>query len=148
MKIVIQRADGQVSLMQLLVEASSENIEAEIAKWKATAPGEYVSHQIVQDADVPKDRTFRNAWSLLGKQIVHDMERARKLHRENLRLMRKKKLAELDIEYQRAEEESNVQKKAEVAVKKQALRDITKNAEIDSAQTVDALKIAALGVLK
>tara|TARA_R100000231_G_C5270028_1_gene148364 strand:+ start:130 stop:393 length:264 start_codon:yes stop_codon:yes gene_type:complete len=67
-----------------------------------------------------------------------DMSRARDIHRNNIRQARKDKLAELDIEYQRATETS-VDTSAIVA-KKQVLRDYPARAGIATAANTTELK--------
>ena len=69
-----------------------------------------------------------------------DMAKAKEIHKHKIRLARKSKLAELDIEFQRAIETDDVSKKAEVAAKKQALRDAPADSAIDSASDTAALK--------
>ena len=51
------------------------------------------------------------------------------------------KFQELDIEYQRAIEADNATKKAEIATKKQALRDAPADSAIDAASTETELKL-------
>lgn len=95
---------------------------------------------IVETDDIPTDRTFRNAWKQDGRKIIHDMDKCREIHRDRLRAARAPMLAALDVEYQRADEASDGQKKKDVAARKQALRDVTSHPDIDAAQTVDDLK--------
>lgn len=95
---------------------------------------------IIDDSRIPEDRTYRNAWKHDGNTVVHDMPKARELHRNMLRRARAPKLAELDIEYQRADERGDATAKQDVAARKQALRDCTKHPDIDAAATVDDLK--------
>jgi hypothetical protein len=66
MPIAIARADGGVSIMHL---APGADVAAEIAKWQGAHPGQYVSHEALADADIPKDRSKRADWSLSGKAI-------------------------------------------------------------------------------
>ena len=69
-----------------------------------------------------------------------DMAKAREIHKNNIRNARTPKLAELDIEFQRAIETDDSTKKAEIATKKQALRDAPADSGIASASDTDALK--------
>lgn len=140
MKIVIQRTDGGVSVMQLVDPQAT--VDGELDKWRALYPAEYVSHRMMPDEAIPPDRTFRNAWCDETPEPVIDidMPKAREIHREKLRQMRAPKLAALDIEYQRADEAGDAKRKGEVATKKQALRDITDDPAIEAAQTPDELK--------
>ena len=67
-----------------------------------------------------------------------DMSRARDIHRNNIRQARKDKLAELDIEYQRATETSA--DTSAIIAKKQALRDAPAAAGISTAVNETDLK--------
>lgn len=99
----------------------------------------------------PADRTFRNAWRVKGKSIEGvehpecaelevDMPAAREIHRGWLRRKRIGKLAELDVEYQKADEQNDNAKKRLVATEKQRLRDLPSDPRIDAAKTPDELK--------
>ena len=105
-------------------------------------------HGDIRDAaslTVPADRTFRGAWSLNGDVVEIDMPAARKIHRDNLRAERAPKLANLDVAYMKALEQSG--DTAAIAAQKQALRDVTGDARIDGAATPDALKALTLDAL-
>ena len=69
-----------------------------------------------------------------------DMAKAREIHKARIRAAREPKLAELDIEYQRADETNDTTKKSEIAAKKQALRDAPADSGIAAASDTDALK--------
>ena len=69
-----------------------------------------------------------------------DMAKARNIHRQNIRFSRGEKFFELDVEFQKAVETSDTSKQAEVAAKKQALRDAPADSAIDAATTSDELK--------
>ena len=67
-----------------------------------------------------------------------DMAKAREIHKTNIRTARTPKLAELDIEFQKAQETSA--DTAAIVTKKQALRDAPAASSIGSATTTDELK--------
>jgi len=67
-----------------------------------------------------------------------DMPKARNIHRDQIRITRKDKLAELDIEFQKALETSA--DTTSIVSKKQALRDAPADSAIESAADVTALK--------
>lgn len=110
-------------------------------------PADATNPQVIEPSELP-DRTFRNAWKHDGDKVDVDMPKAREIHKDNLRLLRAPKLAALDIEYQRADERGDVARKVEIAVQKQALRDVTNAAGIDAAQTPEELKAAIPDALK
>lgn len=73
MKIVISRADGGVSVMTLIGDASPA---VAIAKWQAAHPGEYVGHREMADSAVPADRSQREAWRDTTPEPVIDIDAA------------------------------------------------------------------------
>jgi len=70
--------------------------------------------------------------------IKTDMAKARELHKEKIRNARKDKLAELDIEFQKALETGA--STTDIVSKKQALRDAPADSAIASANTEAKLK--------
>jgi len=67
-----------------------------------------------------------------------DMTKAREIHKTNIRNARAPKLAELDIEFQKALETSA--DTSAIVAKKQALRDAPADSGIAAASDTDALK--------
>jgi len=66
------------------------------------------------------------------------MAKAKEIHKENIRVARKPKLEELDIEFQKAQETSA--STSAIVAKKTALRDAPADSAIASASDTDALK--------
>lgn len=140
--ILIERADGGVSVMRLVGGA---DVNAAIKKWKDVHPGEYVSHS--ESDAVPGDRTFRAAWTMRGKKVGVDMPRALDVGRAMIREGRKPRLAALDVDYQRADEQGDERAKKAVAIAKQKLRDATTDERLTKASDPDALKAAVAAVI-
>ena len=67
-----------------------------------------------------------------------DMAKAREIHKTNIRIARTPKLAELDIEFQKALETGA--STTDIVAKKQALRDAPADSGIAAASDADALK--------
>ena len=67
-----------------------------------------------------------------------DMAKAREIHKTNIRTARSPKLAELDIEFQKALETGA--STTDIVAKKQALRDAPADSGIAAASNTDALK--------
>ena len=125
MKIIYQTATG-VAILTPTGELSAEDTAA-----KDVPAG--VAYRIVNDEDVPSDRTFRNAWK---HDLTVDFPKAQAITKERLRSDRKPLLEAQDVLFQRALETG---KDATAIVKeKQRLRDVTKL--VDAATTLDALK--------
>ena len=102
-----------------------------------------VSYSIVEDSSVPTDLSFRDAWKgvgigTTGATITEDMTKAKEIHKTNIRKARIPKLAELDIEYQRATETSA--NTSDIVAKKQALRDAPAASGISTASNTAELK--------
>jgi len=72
--------------------------------------------------------------------ITVNMTKAVEIKKEMIRQERKPKLEALDVEFMRAVEAGDADKQAEIAAKKQALRDATDDPAITSATTPDELK--------
>ena len=93
---------------------------------------------IVEDSEIPKNTFFSRAWKIVDGKIEMDITKAREVHRENIRIARQEKLAELDIEFQRALESSS--DTSTIVAKKQALRDAPADSAIDAATDEAGLK--------
>ena len=76
-----------------------------------------------------------------------NMEKARDIKRDMIREERKPLLEALDVAYMRAVETKDAEKMAEIAAKKQTLRDCTKDPAINAALTAEELKLVTLSAL-
>ena len=110
-KIIYTNSDGTVSI---ITPAGDVNDAI-----KDVPSG--LSYEIVEDSVIPTDRSFRNAWKQNSKTIETDMTKAKEIHKDKIRIARTPKLAELDIEFQKALETSS--STTDIIAKKQALRD-------------------------
>lgn len=126
-KIVYQTESG-IAIITPTGELSIEEVAA-----KDVPAG--VPFRIVNDDEVPNDRTFRNAWKDEGG-IKVDMPKAVEITKDRLRNERAPLLTSLDVQYQRAQEEGR--DTTIIITEKQRLRDVTKLA--DKATTPDELK--------
>ena len=70
--------------------------------------------------------------------IKTDMAKAKEIHKTNIRVARTPKLADLDVEFQKALETSS--DTTDIVSKKQALRDAPADSAIDSATDEASLK--------
>jgi hypothetical protein len=122
------------------------SIADELAKW-SDDENDVVGVREISADEVPRDRSFRNAWTDDGSLSV-DMDKAREIHRDNLRRLRAPLLTRLDVEYQRADEGGDGQRKRQVMAQKQALRDVTADPAIDAAQTPDELAAVLPAMLR
>ena len=67
-----------------------------------------------------------------------NMDKAKEIHKNKIRKARAPKLAELDVEFQKALETSS--STTDIVSKKQALRDAPADSAIEAASDTDALK--------
>jgi len=112
-------------------------------------------YQVMGADELPNvDGDFYDAWVLApcedeeaGYKVVVDVERAREVHRKNLRMERKPLLEALDVQFMRAVERVDTAAQQEIAAKKQALRDLPDHAEIAAAATTARLRALTLDVL-
>jgi len=97
--------------------------------------------RIIENTDLDSlDNEFRNAWSCdADMNPTIDMEKARDVWRDKIRMARKPKLEELDIQYMRAQEAG--EDTSAIVATKNKLRDFPSKPEIDSASTVEELKV-------
>jgi hypothetical protein len=159
-RIVYTNAAGGVSVIvpapemfnpqsktRALLPRLKDATEEQILQFIIAKEGKATDFAIVDVADLPS-REFRNAWKKEAGGVSHDMEKCRGIWKDKMRAARKPKLEALDTEYQRADESDDKAKKKEVAAKKQALRDVTADAKIAEAKTVDELKLVWPEALK
>ena len=138
MKRIIQKENGNISVIHPAPKSRLEN-ETE-AEWldrvftRATPDGAVFSD--VDDAQIPSDRSFRNAWEIKDKKVNTNFLKAQGITKERLRAERTPLLKELDIDYMRAVEQGI--DTADIISEKERLRDITLMA--DTTTTLDNLK--------
>ena len=72
--------------------------------------------------------------------IKIDINKAKEVKKDQLRMERAPILNQLDIEFMRAVEQGDTVKAQEISQKKQVLRDCTNSEELSNAQTVEQLK--------
>jgi len=130
MKIVFTRPDGGTSIMTPgaqaavakhlpEVEGMTEQEYIEFIRDR-DVPGDAINVRIVQDNEIPTDRTFRDA---LKNDLTHDKGQCVEITKERLRRERESLLADLDTQYIRAIEEGKPT--VSIVAEKNRLRDIT-----------------------
>lgn len=85
------------------------------------------TYKIVNENLIPSDFTFFAAWEILGSanEVAVNPDKAKAIWKDKWRNARKPLFASLDIEFMKAVESADTTKQAEIALKKQALRDVT-----------------------
>ena len=127
-KIIYSNSDGTVSIITPVGDVNDSI--------KDVPSG--LSYEIVEDSAIPTDRSFRNAWKHNSKTIETDMTKAKEIHKDKIRIARTPKLAELDIEFQKALETSS--STTDIIAKKPALRDAPAASGISTAASEADLK--------
>lgn len=105
------------------------------------------AYTIVDTAEIPVDRTFRNAWERQNNAVAVNMPKARNLKRDMIRVERAAELERLDVEFMRALENGNAGEQNRIKAEKQRYRDVPANPKIEQAATPDALKALTLADL-
>ena len=131
MRIIYKNDEGGVSV---IIPSGDCTLTIEQIAAKDVPAG--VAYEIVNTADVPTDRTFRNAWEHDGEKIIISLPKAQEITKNRLRSERAPLLADRDVAFQQALEVGADTK--EIIAEKQRLRDITKLA--DRCTTLDELK--------
>ena len=92
------------------------------------------------DYTLPAERTFREGWEANADTgiISVNMDAAKDIWRDKIRLAREPELAKLDAAFMKALEAGS--STTQIAADKQALRDAPSHADIDAATTPDELK--------
>jgi hypothetical protein len=116
--IVFKGKDGSVAIMHLVDGADEDGA---VKKFLACHEGQYEDTYLT-DLSIPEDYTYRDAWTLQEYKIVVDKKKAMQIHLDRLRIIRNKKLEELDRDQLRYLSDSV--KLAEIEAKKQVLRDL------------------------
>ena len=94
-------------------------------------------YKVVDRAKLPYDRTFRGAWTL---DCTVDMDKAKEIWLDQIRVVRNDRLKELDIEWMKAIENGENKEASDIAAVKQSLRDVTERADIHKCKTTESLK--------
>jgi hypothetical protein len=128
-RIIYTNNDGGVSIV---IPTGEVDIDTLIT----TVVPQGANYSVIDDADLPADRTFRGAWVKSGDAIDHDIEKAQIITKERLRADRVPLLEKLDIDYMKAIEINADTSK--IVAEKQRLRDITK--QVDNVTNLADLK--------
>lgn len=139
MRIVFERADGSIGIV---IPAPDSGLTTEQVVAQAVPLG--APYRFVEDDVIPTDRTYRDAWAIDPSTggVHHEMTKAREIHKDIMRRVRQPLLEQLDVAVLRAIEQgaAGKQDKEAAMAKKTVLRDVTADARIEAASTVEELK--------
>ncbi len=131
-KCIIFSTDGLLRVLIPIV-----NIDQSLKQIIESDIPDELEYKIINIDDLPKDRTFRNAWTM---DLTIDMESARDIWREKIRQARDKALADLDVPYMRALEENDKREMQTISNKKQTLRILPRVVDLSLYTNPQALK--------
>lgn len=129
--ILYTRPDGGLSVVR--------PVHSEQDAWNRL-PMDAINPRYADSAEIPADRTFRNAWADANGRVEHDIEKCRAIHRDALRKMRAPLFAPLERAQRTALAIGDTAKAKEIEANLQALRDATDDPRIDAANTPEELK--------
>lgn len=142
-KILYSRPDGGMSVVVPCISVDdpqgfTEEDALQRALRKDVPVG--VAVAVVEDAQLPAERTFRNAWKQQGNAVTVDMPKAREIWRDKIRIARAPKFEPLDVAWFKAVEANDVVAMTDIKAKKKALRDAPADPRIEAAKTPEDLK--------
>jgi hypothetical protein len=115
--IIYPQENAQVAVVSIASGVSIEEaIESSIPKG--------VEYAVVDDLG-SLDNEYFNAFEYQDLGISCNIDKAKQIHLDKFRAARTPKLAKLDVDYMKAVEQADINKQAEIAANKQALRDVT-----------------------
>lgn len=136
MAFLITKLDGSVVILTPGDKWTDDYIDRDILSIEG-----YVSHVEIDQADIPKDRTFRSAWTedktKAKRVITHNYDKCREIIRDKRNL----KLEELDKKAYSAQRKNDTVEIVEIDAEAQRLRDIPQNADFEKS---DVKKLKAL----
>lgn len=127
-------------------EPTDDNIFQEIGR-TSFGGAQPVSYRKIKRAEIPRDRSYRNALVDDGGQLTFDMPKAREIHRDKLRQLRVAHFAANDIVLLEAVIEGDEVKRAKAVARRDALRDVTELLSIEAAKTIEQLKTAGMEIV-
>lgn len=154
MRILYTRpADGGLSVVNAATKEMIEKVLGPLTEeeykahvWERSIPKDAINAMEIPDDYKLPDREFRNAWKQNGKEVTHDLEKAREIQLEKIRRAREPKFAELDKEFMLGLE--NGAPSEEIVAKKKILRDITEPLKKAVLTSIDDVKNAFPDMLK
>lgn len=111
------KADLEKVLGPLSQEAYENHIKERLGMTEAPL--------VIDAADVPSDRLYRDAWVLRDGKIVEEFSKAAEIQKDKWRERRAPLLQALDVEFTKASEQMDVNKQHQIGLKRQELRDVT-----------------------
>lgn len=129
-----RRIEGGMSEEQAISEVAEKH-KPDGATWRVADSSELPGGR----EDGYYDNTFVAAFCDQKGKIKVDMPKARGIHRDRLRELRKPLFAALDIQFGQALSREDFKSARAIDIKRQALRDVTADPEIEAADSPEVL---------
>ena len=140
--IVLERSDGGITIRHPAPAArlagEPEDDFLERIRTSSRRQRDAKAFTVIEEAEVPTDLTFRDAWTFEDKRFGVDMPKALEVQKDRLRRARVPLLEALDLQFMRALEAGEGTQA--IVAEKARLRDVTKHPDLESAKTPDELK--------
>ena len=133
-RIIYKNTDNSIAVIIPTPEALTSMTIEQIALKDVPAGKEYF---IVDEAQVPSDRTFRGAWEFSDKVDINNVK-ATDIAKDKIRAWRKKQFEENDIILQNSIVDGDDVKKSEAVARRDYLRDLPEQCD---GKTVEELKV-------
>ena len=127
---------GDDGVLNIVCPADKTDLTLEQIKAKG-CPSDRTVYTVDKSA-IPTDNSFSDARTYTDSGFGIDMAKAKEIHKTKIREARTSKLAELDVEFQKAQETSA--DTSAIVTKKNALRDAPADSAIDAATDEAGLK--------
>lgn len=108
--------------------------------WDKSIPFNAISPIEIEESTIPKDRTFRDAWTHDGKSFGHDLNKAKEIQLKRIRAQRDPLLYKYDALQLRANDLGDSESLIEIKKKKQKLRDSTNALKALNPSSIDEIK--------
>lgn len=131
--LIINRSDGYISVANFSNDVDESQLDVIGHSILEHVQGG-ISFRIAEKTEFPSedfDHEFFDAYQDTGI-ISIDIAKANQIRRDYFRKLRAPLLSALDIQYMRADELGDLEKKTTIINKKQALRDVTAYPDIDN----------------
>ncbi len=137
--IVWEREDGSILITQMVND--DIDVDAEIEKIKLSQPElKFRMKGKMSETGIAINFFYKALVLDKNNNFAYDMVKAREVWKDILRQLREPKLQELDLLYQRADEDGDLEAKADIIAKKKILRDCTTDPAIAAAKTLNDLR--------
>lgn len=134
--------DGNIIDPKTKDETEGEFLDrvANHAKASGFIPGNWVREANVEQAEIPQDRTFRDAWKLNGSRVEPDIAKAKEIHAERVAHLLDPEFNRLQLEQLKAKGDQTAEDLVEADLQALRAQAAKASADIQKAVSIDDLK--------